>query len=459
MFAKEVYIQRRAKLSRALEGELLLFVGNRQSAFNYASNEYAFRQDSTFLYLFGIDEPDYAAIIDGGEATIYADDVDMDDIIWMGPQTSVADKAAMVGIGKSKARCELAKDIAKAIGSGRKVHYVPPYRGETRMEIAELTGIAAGKVAECVSEPLIKALVALRSQKETCEIEELERHQAIGYNMHVTAMKMAIEGKTEQEIHAAIDYQAMLGGGGVSFPTICSISGQTLHNHTYNGVLKAGKLLLVDAGSESKMHYATDNTRTTPVNGKFSQKQKEIYQIVLDANNAVLNATKPGVKYLDMHLLAARTIAEGLVGVGIMRGDVDDIVERGAHAMFFPHGIGHMMGLDVHDMESYGEKYVGYDEEVQRSSQFGLSALRLGRRLQPGFVVTDEPGIYFIPELMDKWEAEGLFKDIINYSLLKQYRDFGGIRLEDDILVTENGGRLLGERIPITIEEVESIQK
>lgn len=459
MFAKEVYIQRREKASRAMEGELLLFVGNRQSAFNYASNEYAFRQDSTFLYLFGIDEPDYAAIIDGGETTIYADDVDMDDIIWMGPQISVSDKAAMVGIHKSKAHKELASDVAKAIAQGRKVHFIPPYRGETKLELAELTGIPAGKIAESVSEPLIKVLVALRSQKEPCEIEELERHQEIGYNMHVTAMKMAIEGRTEQEIHAAIDYQAMLGGASVSFPTICSISGQTLHNHSYNGILKAGKLLLVDAGSESKLHYATDNTRTTPVNGKFSQKQKEIYQIVLDANNAVLNAAKPEVKYLDMHLLAAKTIAEGLVGVGIMKGNIDDIVERGAHAMFFPHGIGHMMGLDVHDMENYGEKYVGYDEEVHRSSQFGLSALRLGRRLKPGFVVTDEPGIYFIPELIDKWEGEGKFKDIINYSLLKQYRDFGGIRLEDDILITSNGGRLLGKRIPITVEEVESIQK
>ena len=459
MFAKEVYQSRRERLAKATNGDFLLFLGNKHAAFNYESNEYGFRQDSTFLYLFGIDEPDYAAVMADGEVTIYADDVDMDDIIWMGPQRSVADKAAEVGVGKSKPRKELAADVARAVAQGRDVHFVPPYRGETLVELSELTGIATQDVKRRASVELVKALVALRSQKEQCEIEELERHQAIGYNMHVAAMKMAVEGRTEQEIHAAIDYQSMLGGGQVAFPTICSISGQTLHNHTYGGVLKNGKLLLVDAGSDSPLHYATDNTRTTPVGGKFTQKQKEIYQIVLNANNAVLNASAPGVKYLDMHMLAAKTIAEGLIGVGIMKGNADDIVARGAHAMFFPHGIGHMMGLDVHDMESYNELYVGYDDEVKRSSEFGLSSLRLGRRLKPGFVVTDEPGIYFIPELMDKWESEGKYKDIINYSLLKQYRDFGGIRLEDDLLITETGCRLLGKRIPITIDEVESIQK
>lgn len=458
MFSKEIYQSRRKRLGDAVNGEFLLFLGNRQSAFNYESNEYAFRQDSTFLYLFGIDEPDFAAVIADGVTTIYADDVTMDDIIWMGPQKSVADKAQEVGAEKSKQRKELATDVTKALAQGREIHFVPPYRGETIIELSDLLSIPTGKVKQSASRRLIDAMIALRSQKEQCEIEEIERHMTFGYNMHVTAMKMAIEGKTEQEIHAAIDYQSSLGGGQVAFPTICSVSGQTLHNHSYNGILKKGQLLLVDAGSDSPLHYATDNTRTTPVGGKFTQKQKEIYQIVLDANNAVLKSCAPGVKYLDMHLLAARTIAEGLIGVGIMKGSAEDIVARGAHAMFFPHGIGHMMGLDVHDMESYNELYVGYDEEVKRSTEFGLSALRLGRRLRPGFVVTDEPGIYFIPELMDKWEAEGKFKDLINYDILKQYREFGGIRLEDDILITDNGCRLLGKRIPITIEEVENIQ-
>lgn len=458
MFSKEVYQSRRKRLAEFTNGDFLLFLGNRQSAFNYESNEYAFRQDSTFLYLFGIDEPDYAAVIADGEVTIYADDVTMDDIIWMGPQKSVADKASEVGITKTKPRRALINDVASALSQNRAVHFVPPYRGETIIELSELTGIPNGKVKESASRKLIDAMIALRSQKETCEIEEIERHMAYGYNMHVTAMKMAVEGKTEQEIHAAIDYQSMLGGGQVAFPTICSVSGQTLHNHTYNGILKRGQLLLVDAGSDSPLHYATDNTRTTPVGGKFTQKQKDIYQIVLNANNAVIEKSAPGIKYLDMHLLAARTIAEGLIGVGIMKGSAEDIVARGAHAMFFPHGIGHMMGLDVHDMESYNELYVGYDDEVKKSKEFGLSSLRLGRRLKPGFVVTDEPGIYFIPELMDKWEAEGKFKDIINYDKLKQYRDFGGIRLEDDLLITESGCRILGQRIPITIDEVENIQ-
>lgn len=459
MFQKEIYIARRQKLATALSGEILLFVGNKHAAFNYEANEYAFRQDSTFLYLFGIDEPDFAAIIDNGEATIYADDPNLDDIVWMGPQISVTDKAASVGVTHTQPRKALATDIAKAIKNGRKVHYVPPYRGETTIEIAELTSQQPNAVKANASRQLIDAMIALRSVKEPCEIEELERHMAIGYEMHVTAMKMATEGTTEKAIHAAVDYASLRSGGQVSFPTICSVSGQTLHNHTYNGILRKGNLLLVDAGSESPLHYATDNTRTTPVGWKFSEQQKEIYQIVLNANNAAAQASKPGVTYLSVHLLAAKVIAQGLVDAGIMKGNVDDIVAEGAHAMFFPHGLGHMLGLDVHDMESYNDTLVGYDDEVKRSTQFGLSALRLGRRLQEGFVMTDEPGIYFIPELIDKWQSEKRFTDFINYNKLQHYRTFGGIRLEDDLLVTHNGARVLGKRIPITIDEIENIQK
>lgn len=459
MFKKEIYIKRREKLSQALNGEFMLFVGNRQAAFNYEANEYAFRQDSTFLYLFGIDEPDFAAIIDNGETTIYADDPSIDDIIWMGPQPSVADKAAQVGITHTQPRRNLATAVTKAINAGRKVHYVPPYRGETVIEIAELTSQKTTTVKGNASRQLIDAMIKLRSVKEQCEIEELERHMAVGYEMHVTAMKMAIEGQTEQAIHAAVDYASLRSGGQVSFPTICSVSGQTLHNHSYNGILRKGNLLLVDAGSESPLHYATDNTRTTPVNGVFTEQQKEIYQIVLNANNAAAEASKPGVPYLNVHLIAARVIAQGLIDAGIMKGSADDIVKEGAHAMFFPHGLGHMLGLDVHDMESYNDTIVGYDNEIQRSTQFGLSALRLGRRLEEGFVMTDEPGIYFIPELIDKWQSEHRFTNFINYDKLKQYRTFGGIRLEDDLLVTNNGARILGKRIPITIEEIEAIQK
>ena len=458
MFQKEIYIARRQKLSHQLEGEILLFVGNKQAAFNFDANEYTFRQDSTFLYLFGIDEPDYAAIIDNGEATIYADDPSLDDIVWMGPQISVSTKAASVGVNRTQPRKTLATDIAKAIKNGRKIHYVPPYRGETIIEIADLTSQHPNAVKANASRPLIDALIALRSVKEPCEIEEMERHSAVGYEMHVTAMKMATEGTTEKAIHAAIDYASLRSGGQVSFPTICSVSGQTLHNHSYNGTLHKGNLLLVDAGSESPLHYATDNTRTTPVNWTFTEQQKEIYQIVLNANNAAAAAAKPGVTYLSVHLLAARVIAQGLIDAGIMHGDADDIVSQGAHAMFFPHGLGHMLGLDVHDMENYNDTLVGYDDEVKRSTQFGLSALRLGRQLQEGFVLTDEPGIYFIPELIDKWQSEKRFTQFINYDKLKHYRTFGGIRLEDDLLITHNGARILGKRIPITIDEIEHFQ-
>ncbi|MCQ2227808.1 MAG: Xaa-Pro aminopeptidase [Bacteroidales bacterium] len=459
MFPKEVYVARRERLTKVLADDFLLFLGNRNVAYNYLSNEYPFRQDSTFLYLFGIDEPDFAAVIDSGETTIYADDVTIDDIIWMGPQKSVSDKAAEAGIGKTAPRKSLAADVAKAIASGRKIHFVPPYRGETTLELSELTNIAPSAIAQNASTLLIDALIEMRSQKEPCEIAELERHTTVGNEMHLTAMRMALEGQSEKAIRAAIDDISLQSGCQVAFPTICTISGQTLHNHSYEGILKKNDLLLVDAGSDSPLHYATDNTRTTPVGGRFTQQQKEIYQIVLNANDVAREAMRPGVLYMNVHLAASRTIADGLIALGIMKGNAEDIVRRGAHAMFFPHGIGHMLGLDVHDMDSYGETRVGYDEEVRRSDQFGLSSLRLGRRLREGFIVTDEPGIYFIPQLIDKWQAEGKFKDVINYEKLKQYRNFGGIRIEDDILVTATGSRIIGNRLPATIDEVESVQK
>lgn len=459
MFTTETYVRRRERLCSLMDNQFMLFLGNREAAFNYADNTYPFRQDSTFLYLFGIDQPNFAATIDAasGNVVIYADDVTMDDIIWMGPQPSVAEMAQRVGVQATKPYSMLAADVKAAARSGRDVHFVPSYRGETVIELAELLETQPSKIKAMPSASLIHALIELRSVKEQCEIEELERHMAVGYNMHYAAMRMAKDGVSEKVVRAALEYESLKGGGQVSFASICSVHGETLHNHSYNNVLRTGNLLLIDAGSESPLHYATDNTRTTPVGHQFTDMQKPIYQTVLDASEAVAKAIAPGVPYRDVHMLAARTIASGLKAVGLMKGDVDEAVAAGAHALFFPHGIGHMLGLDVHDMENYNDTLVGYDDEIKRSTQFGLAALRMGRRLQEGFVVTNEPGIYFIPDLIDKWRAEKMHTDFICYDKLEAYRNFGGIRLEDDYLVTASGGRVLGERLPITIADVEAL--
>jgi Xaa-Pro aminopeptidase len=461
MFNTNIYVNRRNSLQTMVNSGLILVLGNSDSPMNYPNNTFHFRQDSTFLYFFGIDLQGLAGVIDvdNNRHILFGDDYSLDDIIWMGPQSSVSEKAARVGVKETMPFKALFNVVTDALKQGRPIHFTPPYRGENMILLGELLGIPPSQVCAGASAELIKACVQLRSIKEPVEIEELERQMAVGYKMHVTAMKMAHAGTTEQEITGAIEGVSMSGGGMVSFPVICSVRGETLHNHYHGNTLKNGDLLLVDAGSESVMHYATDHTRTTPVGGVFAPRQKDIYQIVLNANNAALTATRPDTLYRDVHLLAATTIVNGLKAVGLMKGDAETAVHEGAHALFFPHGLGHMLGLDVHDMEDYGESYVGYDDEIKRSSQFGLSSLRMGRRLQPGFVVTNEPGIYFIPALIDAWKSAKRHEAFINYGEVEKFRNFGGIRLEDDILITETGARLLGNRIPITIEEVEKAVK
>ncbi len=459
MFEKEVYIQRRARLKEKVERGVILILGNNESPMNYPDNTYHFRQDSTFLYFFGIDYPGLAGVIDvdSGKEMIFGDDVSIENIIWMGPQRSMADRAAEVGITETQPFGKLSPFIEEAANTGRKIHFTPPYRGDNIMLLSDLTGYHHNKVKSKSSVELIKACVDLRSVKDAGEIEELERHMKVGYEMHTTAMKMAQPGNTEQQVTGILEGISMSGGGMVSFPIICSVHGETLHNHYHGNTLKESDLLLVDAGSESPRHYATDHTRTSPVGGEFTQKQKEIYQIVVDANDRSREATLPGVPYRDAHMVACKTIAAGLKELGLMKGDVDEAVAAGAHALFFPHGLGHMLGLDVHDMEDYDQVYVGYDDEIRPSDQFGLAYLRLGRRLQPGFVITNEPGIYFIPALIDQWRSEKKHEQFINYDKVEEYKDFGGIRLEDDILVTENGCQILGERIPIYPDEVEKM--
>ncbi len=459
MFNRDTYIARRQQLKKKISDGIILLLGNVDSPMNYADNTYYFRQDSTFLYFFGLDFQKLAGVIDTetGEEIIFGNDVEIEDIIWMGPQIALKEKAEKVGISKTEPYKNLLIIIEKAILSGRKIHFLPPYRAENKLLLNGLLGISVSKLKAYSSLELIKAAVDLRSVKEELEIAEIRKACAVGYQMHVTAMKMAKAGVWEQSIVGTIEGIANAGGGMVPFPVILSQNGETLHNHDHSKNLQNGRLLLVDAGAEVGSHYASDFTRTMPVSGKFSQKQREIYEIVLAANNRGRELTKPGSTYLSVHLAAAEVIASGMKALGLMKGDVKEAVANGAHALFMPHGLGHMLGLDVHDMEDLGQIYVGYDNETRPVDQFGTAYLRMGRKLQPGFVITNEPGIYFIPALIEKWKAEKINADYINFDRLESYLDFGGIRLEDDILVTESGGEIIGDRIPVTPDEIESI--
>lgn len=459
MFDAKVYTARRNKLREIVSDGIILLPGNTEASMNYPANTYHFRQDSNFLYYFGINHPDLAGVLDVDENKdyIFGNDVDIDDIIWMGFQPSMKERAMEVGVENTAPLGNLDSYLRDAMAKGRKIHIAPPYRGKTMIQLENLLGKHHSALNEFVSEELIKAIVKMRSIKSEEEVADIERAVDTAYLMHTTAMKMARPGVVEQEIVGAIEGISISNGGPVSFPVILSIDGQTLHNHYHGNTLKEGRMMVTDAGSESWLNYCSDITRTTPVGGKFNQRQKEIYEIVLKANVDTIEAIKPGVPYRDIHLLAAKIIASGLKDLGLMKGDVDEAVKAGAHALFFPHGLGHMMGIDVHDMEGLGENYVGYDDEIKRSDQFGLAFLRLGRRLEPGFVLTDEPGIYFIPSLIDLWKKEGKFTDFINYDKVENYKDFGGIRIEDDILVTGDGYKVLGKPIPKSVSEVEDL--
>lgn len=460
MFDKHTYISRRNSVKKLVKDGIVLILGNNESPMNYPSNTYKFRQDSNFLYFFGIDLPGFAGIMDVEEDKdyIFGNDVDIDDIIWMGPQPLVSEIAEPFGIENTVPFDRLQLIIKEALRKNRKIHFLPPYRADNKIFLMNMLEIPVEKLKEASSKELVQAIISLRAVKDRIEIAHLDSIMDIGYEMHTAAMKMAKPGVYEREIAAEIEAIALSYGGTVSFPVILTRNGETLHNHCHENELLAGDLMLADAGFESPLHYATDHTRTVPVGGKFTQKQREIYQIVLNANNGATEMIAPDVAYKTIHLHAAKIIATGLKDLGLMKGDIDEAVNAGAHTMFFPHGLGHMMGLDVHDMEDLGETLVGYDKDVQRSDQFGTAYLRMGRLLKPGFVVTNEPGIYFIPALIEKWRKENINPQFINFDKVNEYIDFGGIRLEDDILVTESGCRNLGKkRIPIEVQEIEEI--
>ena len=466
MFSKDVYARRRQTLvakmaDSAAEGKrgIALFIGNTEAPAQYKDNCYKFRQDSTWLYFFGIDQPLYAAIIDldNGNETAFANDVEIGDIIWMGPQPSVASVAASVGVEKSAPYTDLNAAVAKVLAEGRPVHFVKPSRYYNTMKIASLLGCGTDEVAGRFSLALTKAIISMRLVKEDCEIEVIDDACNLGYEMHTVARNSIVPGIIEQEIVGKMDGVTLSKGWGVSFPTILTQHGETLHNHLHDKIIEPGKLMVIDAGAESNVHYASDFTRTYPTSGKFTAKQREIYQIVCDCNEFAFSMTRPGISYREVHLKTMHLMLEELRALDIVRGDVQDMVEAGIAGLFMPHGLGHNMGLDVHDMEDYGENYVGYDDDQSRSPQLGLGSLRMARKLVPGNVITDEPGIYFIPALIEKWKSEKTDQGFVNYSKLESYYDFGGIRLEDDVLVTADGARRLGkERLPISPDDVEA---
>jgi Xaa-Pro aminopeptidase len=458
MFPSNVYSDRRNKLRNEVSGGIILFPGNREVPFNYPANTYSFRQDSNFSYFFGLDHPDIAGVIDLDSEMdyLFGNDVDIDDIIWMGKQPAMAEQGLKAGVKNTAPLSELGEFITRVLKEGKKIHYAPIYRAESMLWVSELLGIAPMELREKTSESLIKAIIKLRMKKESAEIAEIEKAIDVAWMMHTTAMKMAKPGVVEQEIAGTIEGIALANSGPVSFPIILSVNGQTLHNHYHGNTLSIGRMMVIDCGTETALHYASDITRTVPVGGKFDARQKGIYEVVLKANTEAIKAVKPGVPFRDIHLLAATEIAKGLTLLGIMKGDPEVAAQKGAHTLFFPHGLGHPLGLDVHDLEGMGENLVGYDEEVIRSKEFGFAFLRFGRKLQEGFVMTIEPGIYFIPELIDIWKSEKKLAEFIDYDMVEKYRDFGGIRIEDDILVTADGCRVLGRPIPKTVEEIEN---
>ena len=460
MFSKETYIKRRTELKRLVGNGMIILFGNNEAPANYPANAYApMRQDSSFLYYFGQHREGLVGVIDIDNDTemLFGDDIDVEDIVWMGYTPSVADLAAEVGVTKTAPLAEFRSLCRRATAAGTTVHFLPPYRHDTKIMIMDLLGIHPSQQKEKASLDLIKAVVKMRSVKEPQEIAAIERACDVGYAMHTTAQLLIRPGVTERFIGGQVDGVARSLSQGVSFATIFSQHGEIMHGNPSDAKLETGRLALCDAGCELD-DYCSDNTRTMPVSGKFTQRQLEIYSIVEACHDYVLEVAKPGVKYQDVHFAVCRLMTERLKELGLMKGDTDEAVKAGAHAMFLPHGLGHMMGMDVHDMEGLGQIYVGFDEETRPNlEQFGTNCLRMGRRLEEGFVVTDEPGIYFIPHLIDLWRKEGHCAEFLNFDLLETYKDFGGIRIEDDLLITSDSCRFLGkQRIPYHPQELEA---
>ena len=460
MFSPSTYIERRKNLKSNVSEGLILLLGNDESPMNYFDNTFHFRQDSSFLYFFGLNFPSLAAVIDldEGKEIVFGNDLTVEDIVWMGTQPTLLDRGQAFGIKDVQPLSGLENYLIKAASKNRKIHFLPPYRHENKIKLLNMLEIHPNDAASRSSVELVQAVVNLRNVKSDEEVKEIEKAVDTSVDMHVAAMKLAKAGMKESELAAAAQQVAVAAGGQISFPIIMTINGQTLHNHYHGNTIKSGDMVLCDCGAETALNYSGDLSSTFPVDQTFTGRQKEIYEITLRSHEAALGMLAPGVPFRDVHLAACREIVVGLSELGLMKGDPDEAVKAGAHAVFFPCGTGHMMGMDVHDMEDLGEVYVGYAGKP-KSTEFGLKSLRLARPLEPGFVATIEPGIYFIPELIEMRKSENKFNDFINYDKVEAYKNFSGIRNEEDVLITETGYRVLGKRKPKTIEEVEALRK
>lgn len=458
MFSADTYKQRRARLKKDIGSGLVWFLGNDEVGMNYSANVYPFRQDSTFLYFWAVDQPGLSALIDIDEDTdtIVGEEATMADVVWSGPLPTLRDRAAAAGVAETITPATLTERLTSAIVSGRTVHFLKPYRSDHTIRLGGCLGIDPGAVKSAHSHAFHEAVVAQRNYKSAEEVAEMERAIGVSQAMYAAAMRAAQPGRYEYEIVGEISRANFAAGARFSFPPICSVHGETLHNPHYGNRMEAGDWFVLDSGAETANHYASDITRTIPVSGTFSAQQRLIYEMVLRAQEGAIAAIAPGVSYLDVHLGAARSFVTDLTAAGLMKGDPDAAVAAGAHALFFPHGLGHMIGLDVHDMENLGEELVGYGSDYTRSTQFGLAYLRLARKLEPGFALTVEPGLYFIPALIDQWQADGTNAEFLNFAEIQKFRNARGCRIEDNVLVTGTGRRVLGPPIPKTIADVEA---
>ncbi len=460
LFPAETYSNRRQELAKIVHKGLILLPGNTESSMNYKDNQYPFRQDSSFLYYAGLDIPGLVLIIDtdNGTTTLFGNELSIDDIIWTGPLPSLHEQASAVGISSIQPLSQVGSTLSKAQDKKQPIHILDPYRGDTAIQLAEWLGVTTSALSSFVSETLIRAIVQQREIKEAAEVSELHEANSISADMHIAGMQLTREGLYEYEIAARVESIALSGNGRLAYPIILSVNGQTLHNHYHGNKLDTGRMVLCDAGAENNKHYAGDLTRTFPVAKRFSVQQKEVYEVVLDSMNHAISLLRPGITFREVHKQAAVRIVAGLKNIGLITGDVNEAVEAGVHTLFFPHGLGHMIGLDVHDMENLGENYVGYTDSMQRSKEFGWKSLRLAKELKQGFVLTIEPGIYFIPELIAKWQTEKKLDQFINYKSLEAYQSFGGIRIEDNFLITEDGSQKLGKHLAKSVKELEELR-
>jgi Xaa-Pro aminopeptidase len=461
MFSKEKYNARRKQLIEQIQSGLILIFGNADSPINYRGNVYPFRQDSNFLYFFGIDVPGMVGLIDAdsGEDFLFGTESTIDDEIWTGPVETLEEMGQKCGVQKTFSIFRLESYINKAIQLNRAIHYLPPYRGDRVLQLSDLLSISPAEVEEQYSKEMVSAIIQLRLIKDRDEVQEIEQTlDNVTSKMMLKALQICNSGVKESEIVAAIESISLSQGCYQAYQPICSVNGQYLHNESYKNILQEGQLLLLDAGSESPMHYATDITRTFPVSNALNTQQADIYSLVLDMQKTAFSLMKPGIKYLDVHLQICKVLAQGLVELGLMHGNIEEIVSEGAHAIFFPHGLGHLVGLDVHDMEDLGENNVGYNDQVKRSNKFGTQYLRYAKELMQGIIITVEPGIYFIPPLIEEWRKKKKFEQFINYQKLESYMNFGGIRIEDNAIISDDGCRILGKPIPKSIAEIESLK-